>query len=339
MSNAKATIALTGATGFLGSHIADTLLADGYAVRASVRSSSNLRWIEGKGIEIIPMDLASKDDCLKFLEGCDGVIHCAGIVSSTDESAYHQGNVVTTEVLLEAAAELWADDQVVSALPGGKPAFVFISSLAAHGPAGLKHPAQEHNLCQPITAYGRSKFTAENLVAESRWPFRRAILRPPGLYGPRDKDFLPLLKAAKMGFSARIGLSMEGLSLVHGKDAARAAVAVLVTEAAAGPYFVDDGKRGYNWDEMAKALGVMAHRKVRTLTIPLFLLKIAAALVGNKRASRSPVLNGDRIADLSANGWACDGRLLVEDTGFYPEFDAAKGFTDTMAFYKEQGWL
>ncbi len=332
-------IALTGATGFLGSHIADVLLDDGMDVRASVRSSSNLRWLEGKAIETMTLDLTSKEDCLKFLAGCDGVIHCAGVVSSTNEEAYQQGNVVTTETLLEAATELWGNDSISTSVTDPKPAFIFISSLAAHGPAGINHPAQEHNICQPITAYGRSKLEAENIVAEARWPFRRAILRPPGLYGPRDKDFLPLLKAASMGFSARIGLSMSGLSLVHGKDAARAAVALLKTESAAGPYFVDDGQRGYNWDELAEALGKMAHRKVRTLTIPLFLLKIAAALVGNKRASRSPVLNGDRIADLSTPGWVCDGRLLVEDTGFYPEFKADKGFTDTMAFYKEHGWL
>ena len=208
-------IALTGATGFLGSHIADCLLAGGWRVRASVRATSSLRWLEDKDVATVVLDLGRPDDADRLLEGADGIIHCAGVVSETRSGDYERGNVDITRCLLEAAARRWSE-----APRGVPPAFVFISSLAAHGPAPLDRPAVESNESAPITAYGRSKRDAEREVATAAGLFRRAVLRPPALYGPRDRDFLPLLKMARAGWTVRLGRSMGGLSLVDGRDAA-----------------------------------------------------------------------------------------------------------------------
>ncbi len=325
-------IALTGATGFLGSHIADVLLSRGFAVRAAVRKTSNHRWIKGKDIETMVVDLADSESCDRFLEQSCGLIHCAGAVTATSEQQYQQANVTTTKNLLARAQSTWAkrDDF---------PAFVFISSMAAHGPAGIDEPAVETNTPTPITAYGRSKLAAEIAVQDSQWNFRRAILRPPSLYGPRDPEFLPLFKAAAMGITARLGRSMTGLSLVHGRDAAEAAVALLTCEKADGIYFVDDGKVGYDWAELATVLGLVSSKKIRTIQVPLVFLKIAATLVGGRRSASSPVLNPDRIRDLETAGWVCDGALLRRITGWTPSYDAAAGFAHTLKFFKEQDWL
>ncbi len=325
------TVALTGATGFLGSHIADQLLAAGCRVRASVRATSNPRWLAGKPVEIVEMDLGSVEDCRTFVTGATAVVHCAGLVSATREEDYRKANVDTTRALLEAGQEVWEGtaDRV----------FLLISSLAAHGPAGISRPAVETSECHPITAYGRSKLAAEQLVLDGGWNFRGVSLRPPGLYGPRDTEFVPLFKAARWGVTARIGRSLTGLSLVDGRDAAAAAVALLASEQATGPYFVDDGQAGYSWPQLAAALGQAAGRKVRVLPLPLGLLKLAAALVGRGRAARSPVLNADRLADLDAEGWACDGSRLNRDTGFRAQFDLERGFRTTMDVLREQGAL
>jgi nucleoside-diphosphate-sugar epimerase len=322
-------VALTGATGFLGSHIADQLLAAGCRVRVSVRATSNLRWLEGKPVEIVEIDLGSAADCRAFVAGSEAVVHCAGVVSATREEDYRKANVDTTRVLLEAAQQEWAGvaDHV----------FLLVSSLAAHGPAPLSRPAVETAECHPITAYGRSKRAAEQLALEGDWDFRCVSLRPPGLYGPRDTEFVPLFKAARWGLTARIGQSITGLSLVDGRDAAAAALALLASEQAVGPYFVDDGQAGYSWPQLAAALGQAAGRKVRVLPLPLGLLKLAAAVVGRGRAARSPVLNADRLADLDAEGWACDGSRLNRDTGFRAQFDLERGFRTTMDFLREQG--
>jgi len=323
-------IALTGATGFLGSHIADGLLARGHAVRAAVRPSSNLRWLEGKGIEIVTVDLNDADACCAFAADCAGLIHCAGVVTAPDEAAYQRANVNTTETLLAAARDAWAGHPK----PG---AFVLISSLAAHGPAPLDAPAREDDTPGPITGYGRSKLAAEEAVRQGGWPFRCAILRPPSLYGPRDREFQPLLKSALMGFTARLGRRMTGLSLVDGRDAAAAAIALLECPAAEGPFFVDDGHRGYDWDELRDILGRVAGKNIRTLSVPLGFLRFLARVTGP--FTHSPVLNADRLRDLDTPGWVCDGRRLEQTTGWCASRDATTGLKETLAFMKEHDWL
>jgi len=328
-------IALTGATGFLGSHIADALLARGYRVRASIRRTSSLRWLEGKPVETRLTDLGDPDDCTEFMAGASGLIHNAGVVIGPDEEAYHRGNVATTAALIEAAKRQWDKRQWGDA--DSPPGFVLVSSLAAHGPAGLDHPAVESGFCRPLTGYGRSKLAAELMLSEPGLPFRSVVLRPPSLYGPRDKEFLPLIKAALKGWTIRPG-SLQGLSLVDGRDAAAAAVALLEHPRALGAYFVDDGHLGYSFDELAAVLAEVAGRTVRTLRIPLWVMKTASFLIG-RGAVHSPVLNRDRIHDLDAPGWVCDGSRLVEETGFRPQRSAAVGLAETLAFYREEGWL
>lgn len=325
-------IALTGATGFLGSHIADTLLAKGYRVRASVRVSSSLRWLDGKPVEMRPTDLTDPEDCRAFVAGTAGLIHCAGVVSAPAEAIYRTANVTTTACLLDAAAAAWAGQE-------DEKTFVLISSLAAHGPAGLDRPAVETDPCHPITEYGRSKLAAEKLLTGSDWPFRTTTLRPPSLYGPRDREFLPLVKMALHGWTGRLGSRMTGLSLVDGRDAAAAAVALLETGSAQGTYFVDDGRTGYGWPALAAALEKMAGRRIRTFRLPLFWLKMVSFLAGQSRAARSPVLNRDRIRDLETCGWVCDGSKLAAATGFTAPRRADQGLTETLAFYREEGWI
>ncbi len=324
---ARGTIALTGATGFLGSHIADLLLAGGWSVRASVRESSSLRWLEGKPVELLTIDLDDIDDCRRLLQGTAGLIHCAGVVSARDEAGFRRGNVDTTAALLAAAAAEWTEP-----VPDPAPAFVLVSSLAAHGPAPLQEPATESMPSAPISAYGRSKREAERLAATAPGLFRRAVLRPPSLYGPRDREFLPLLSLARRGWAVRVGRRLGGLSLVDGRDAAAAAVALLATPTAEGIFFVDDGTRGYDFPALARALGEAAGRRVRLLTLPLGLVSLVARLA----PGASPVLAADRVADLRQVGWVCDGSRLVAATGLAPARRAARGFAETMAFDRKQ---
>ena len=323
-------IALTGATGFLGSHIADLLLAGGYRVRASVRPTSSLRWLEGKDIETVILDLGTGADADRLLDGAQGVIHCAGVTSESRPGDYQHGNVGITRNLLDAAGRRWSEPPA-----GDAPAFIYISSMAAHGPASLDRPATEADASAPITAYGRSKREAEKLVTTAGGLFRRAILRPPALYGPRDKDFLPLLRMARSGWTVRLGNRMSGLSLVDGRDAAAAAVALLECQTAEGVFFVDDGTGGYDFPGLASALGEAAGRRVRILPVPLWPLGLVSRFLGG----RLTILTADRLRDLSASGWACDGRRLQEVTGFRPRWRAGPGLAETMTFHRELGWL
>ncbi len=183
-----ALVAVTGGTGFLGSHVCDLLLARGHRVRTTARASSDLRWLRGKPIEILTCDLDDPAAVDALLAGCEGVVHCAGAVAAPAEADYQRVNVGLTRALLEGCARA-----------EGLGAFVLISSLAAAGPAGPEAPRTEDMPPAPITAYGRSKRDAEALVHGAAWPFRVISLRPPALYGPRDREFLPLFKAARRG--------------------------------------------------------------------------------------------------------------------------------------------
>lgn len=324
-------IALTGGTGFLGSHIADALLAAGHQVRVAVRASSNRQWLAGKPLETVVVDLNDPSACAGFLAGTTSLIHCAGVVSGPDEACYQRGNVQPTAGLTAAADQLWrATDEAT---------FVLVSSLAAHGPGSLTHPAVEDDPCRPITAYGRSKRDAEKMLLGAGGPYRKVILRPPALYGPRDREFLPLLKTATRGWTARLGRRLSGLSLVEGRDAAQATLALLTTPSATGPYFVSDQQGGYDWVQLRAALAAAAGRQVRQMTIPLGIMRLAATLSPLFGSEAALLLNADRLRDLDTSGWVCDGSRLTRETGFAATRTADVGFTETLNFYRKSGWL
>ncbi len=331
---------MTGATGFLGSHVCDVLLAAGSRVRAAHRPTSNQHWLHGKDLETVEVDLADPASLDRFLDGCTGVIHCAGVVMA-DEATYRRVNVEGTRLMLEAASRAGTVD-----------AFVLISSMAAGGPAGLDAPRDETMPDAPITGYGRSKHAAEALLREANWPMRTVSLRPPSLYGPRDRGFGPLLRAGARGWTGRFGRRMQGLSLVHGADAAAAAVALLATGTATGFYYVDDGAGhdgpshpgrrwpwGYDFDEVRSVLTVLFARTVRSLAIPLGPVRLVSRLAPARVRNSSPVLNPDRIRDLDVAGWVCAADRLRRDTGWRPRHDLASGLRDTLDFYRRRGWL
>ena len=365
---------MTGATGFLGSHVCDVLLAAGSRVRAAHRPTSNQHWLHGKDLETVEVDLADPASLDRFLDGCTGVIHCAGVVMA-DEATYRRVNVEGTRLMLEAASRAGTVDAfvLISSMAAGGPAAVvdqvattlmgpiggflaiigvIILPISAGGPAGLDAPRDETMPDAPITGYGRSKHAAEALLREANWPMRTVSLRPPSLYGPRDRGFGPLLRAGARGWTGRFGRRMQGLSLVHGADAAAAAVALLATGTATGFYYVDDGAGhhgpshpgrrwpwGYDFDEVRSVLTVLFARTVRSLAIPLGPVRLVSRLAPARVRNSSPVLNPDRIRDLDVAGWVCAADRLRRDTGWRPRHDLASGLRDTLDFYRRRGWL
>ena len=329
----RGVIALTGATGFLGSHIADCLLAGGWAVRTAVRATSDRRWLTGKPLEVVETDLHDSASCAALLAGTCGLIHCAGVVASKDAAAYRRGNVETTRVLLAAAARTWTEP-----VTDPPPVFLLVSSLAARGPAPLAAPARETDPSAPVSEYGRSKREAEQLVSTAPGLFRRVVLRPPALYGPRDREFLPMFRLARAGWALALGNRLSGMSLVDGRDAAAAAVALVETPTAEGVFFVDDGARGYDFAGVARALTEATGRRVRLVPLPLGVVRGAARLLRLLGPGVSTALAPNRIDDLAQVGWVCDGSRLEQVTGYRCARRAAQGFQETIAFNRELGW-
>ncbi|MEK6649537.1 MAG: NAD(P)-dependent oxidoreductase, partial [Bacteroidota bacterium] len=215
---------MTGASGFIGSHLAEFLLQHENKVRCIVRPGRpRLPWIADLPVEIIP---ASLHDTKALLGACDGVrtiIHVAGVTKAKRASEYHRGNVETTATLLQVAEQLPHVDR-----------FCLVSSLTVAGPSPDGTPLSEDLPVHPQTAYARSKWEAEKLCRDASSTIPVTIVRPPTVYGPRDRDVLEMFRWVRYGIHPVIGSHDKTLSLVHVRDLVRGIAAAALDPRAVG---------------------------------------------------------------------------------------------------------
>ncbi|WP_426169382.1 NAD-dependent epimerase/dehydratase family protein [Sandarakinorhabdus sp. DWP1-3-1] len=290
------TLAITGATGFVGSRV--VFRHDGQA-RALARRPQQPRrlvwWVAG--------DLADPAALARLCDGASAVIHIAGIVSAPDRATFDAGNVAGTAAMLAAAKAAGVDR------------FVHVSSLAAREPQ--------------LSMYGASKAAAEDLVSASDRDW--VIVRPPGVYGPADREMLDIYRLAARG----LYIAPPGrISLLHVDDLAAALLAL----AAGGPsrqvLEVDDGATdGHSHPEFAGAIAAGLGRRVRTIPLPLAMLHFAA------RIGLSAKLTRDRAAYIAHPDWVARGGNTALAGIWAPTFDLAAGVADTVAGYRKRGWL
>ncbi len=299
-------LAVTGATGFVGGHLLDLALAEGHQVRALTRRPQQPRegvtWIEGS--------LDRPDSLDRLAEGADAVIHVAGVINAPDPAGFEAGNVTGTAAMLAAAEK------------AGVKRFVHVSSLAAREPK--------------LSIYGATKAGSEALVTAS--PLPSAIVRPPAVYGPGDKETLELFQMARRGF---VLLPPEGrLSLIHVEDLARLLLA-LASPACPDRLLVepDDGRHGgWSHKEFGEALGKALGRRVLTLSTPRPLLNLCARIDRLVRRDRAK-LTADRVAYFCHPDWMVDPGRGAPESLWRPRIDTAEGLADTARWYREAGWL
>lgn len=296
-------LAVTGGTGFVGGHLLRLAVEQGHPVRALTRrpqpEMAGVRWVGG--------DLASPG---ALCEGADAVIHLAGAINAPDRAGFDAGNVAGTASLAAAAHA------------AGIGRFVHVSSLAAREPG--------------LSDYGASKAAAERIVAASG--FAAAIVRPPGVYGPGDRETLPVFQMVARGFAVLPGPGR--FSLIEVGDLA----AVLLRVAASdfnGLAEVDDGHGGYTHAELALAIGVALGRRPRLIRLPTAVLRAGAsvdtALARVQR--RSPKLSHDRARYLAHPDWVADPAVaLPRDLRGTPA-GLVPGLAGTVAWYRRHGWL
>lgn len=315
---------VTGASGFIGSHLCDRLLEQGYSVRAMVRATSNRRWLEGKPLELVIGDLLDRDTLVKACAGVELVFHAGAAVMPKDSSEFERVNHEGTVNLAEAASQT------------GVRRFVMFSSIAAAGPAvALDKPLTEDCTPRPVSRYGRGKLKAEQALATLKGKLHSVILRLPVVYGPRDREVLFLWKQVARGFLA---MPESVFSLVYVADAVRAALlAAKAGVAAASVCFVSDGPC-HSCDELCRAAERVLNRKVRWVKVPRWLAGLAGRI--NEVMSREgSILNSDKARELTCRFWVCSSERARAVLGFEPETGLERGLKLTFDWYRETGWL
>ena len=314
---------VTGATGFIGSHIAQLFVESGFRVRCSLRSTSRGRWLEHLDVEIWRAELGDPSGFQAALRDVEIVVHAAGVTSARTKEHFGTVNTDGTVRLAEAAQ------------CAGVRRFVYISSLAARGPDSVELAFQD----RPISPYGLSKFRAEVALRSLVPDLEVVVLRPVTVYGPRDHDLLPLFRMAKVGF---IVTPSRGnvVQLVNVSDMAAATVAAATAPAQFGPFPIAESAT-YAWPEVAEAFGKALSRTVRPvpLTGAIF---IGAGWVSESIARlRGVEANFDvrRALDIAVHKWTCDpGRTRVE-LGWQANVPLIEGVTRTAEWYRMNGWL
>jgi nucleoside-diphosphate-sugar epimerase len=299
-------LAITGGTGFVGSRLIDAAVADGHAVRALTRRSMdsrpNVDWVPGALDQPAALD--------ELVAGTDAVIHVAGVLTGRTAADFDRANVDGTQAMLSAAKA------------AGVNRFVHVSSLAAREPQ--------------LSLYGASKATSEALVAAPG--LRHAIVRPPAVYGPGDKETLELFRMARLGV---VLLPPKGrLSLIHVDDLARLLVALAEPDAPSGQIIEPDDGRPGGWShkELADALGTAVGRRGISLSVPSGLLKLAARADRLLRGDKAK-LTPDRAAYFSHPDWVADPSRALPSAIWKPEIETSNGLASTAAWYQAQGWL
>jgi len=327
----KKKLLITGASGFLGFHLIEAALLQDYEVYAGVRRSSNTAHLDTKKVTIVELDMSDASSIKRTLDlhGINYIIHAAALTRAKTASDYNFSNAALTRNLAIAATE--ADTDIKK--------FVFISSLAALGPSADGEPVKEDDIPHPLTWYGKSKLLAEHYLKEIP-SLPLIVLRPTAVYGPREKDLLLLIKSVKKGLEVYIGRGKQKLSFVYVKDLAAIAVKCLESEINGEFYNISDG-HVYDQYAFADAAKKATGKKTFRLHLPLGLIKKVATGMDKlySRSNKTPVLNEDKVKELTAADWSCSISKIAKDQGYSPLYDLENGMAETIAWYKENKWI
>ena len=355
-------ILITGASGFIGSFIAERALEAGMEVWAGVRSTSSRKYLGDKRLHFTNLDFDSEQALRETFEKAkcdfgawDVIVHAAGITKSRWRNMFFRVNYDGTRRMVTALRN-------AGAVPGQ---FIYLSSLSVLGaireqpqephadsdPFGSKGQSGElqtvvyqamksSDMPVPNTAYGLSKAAAENYLVNTP-DFPWLILRPTGVYGPREKDYFLMAKSIARHVDFAVGMKPQEITFIYVKDVVNAVFAAIAKGATHKTYLLSDG-RTYESRAFGHLLQTeMGVKGVARIKAPLWLLHAVCA-IEEKTANltgKTPTLNLDKYKILKQRNWQCDISDTVEDLGFHAEYDLPRGVAETVKWYKENNWI
>ncbi len=320
-------VALTGGTGFVGSHVADALLAAGFRVRALVRRLGDVAWLKGTATELVKGDVRNAATLPALVEGAAAVVHAAGKTSARNEEAYMAANAAGTENVAAAVRAL---------APGAH--VVLVSSQAAAGPGEGAAPVKASDAPRPVSSYGRSKLAGEEALRRAGVP--HTILRPCAVYGPRETAIRDLFVAASWGVVPVLAGGRPRIQLVYGPDVA-AAVAGALARGPRGETFFVAHPEVLDYAAIAETLSGLPSRRPFRLPVPAALIRAAGHIVGTVSAfgKGPPVFNAEKAEEMLQRAWLCDVSESQVALGQPFRTDFRTGARLTWNWYLEQGWL
>jgi nucleoside-diphosphate-sugar epimerase len=325
---------VTGATGFIGSHVAELLKAAGHDVRLLVRSEKRLFPELREGYEIAKGDVTqSADELRSAVKDVDYVFHVAGLIKGRTQAEFNRVNAYGTRNLLDAL-------EAEGITPKR---FLLVSSLAAIGPSeDSRHWVDERSVPHPVTFYGRSKLLGEKLAMQYAARIPVTIVRPPAVYGPRDTGILEFFTWMAKGYALQFGAQEKSFSMIHGRDLSRGIIEAAMHDATVGEaYFLTDPEPySMSWT-MQLLRDVLKPSKNKTLNPPVWLAKAFARMNDIIQfITRKPMLpNSDKMRELMPPYWICSGTKAKTAFGYESRIDIKQGLAETAEWYKKEGWI
>lgn len=320
-------ILITGATGFVGRHLIRRLLLDNQKIRVLLRPGSKALALKGFDIEKIqgnPFNVESLEPAFKDVSI---VIHCAGVLKGLSYNDYYKGNVLYTQNLVEAAQKY---------APNLKK-FIHLSSQAASGPSEST-PKKESESDHPISWYGLSKLLGEKKVKESTLPY--IVLRPSGIYGPADHEFLPVFKMGKKRIQVMVGNGRNQINLLHVNDLVETICSSISQTVSRELFYLCDGV-SYSWRDIYRIAGEAIGKKPVLIAVPKFIAKSLGyfnSFLG-KLIRKPLLLNKDKIKEGLQDYWIFDNTKSKNLLNFNPKYTALEGFKETYQWYLKEKWL
>jgi nucleoside-diphosphate-sugar epimerase len=325
-------ILLTGGSGFVGSYVAEQLAEQGHTVRALVRPRSDRRLLQPlPRIEFALGAVEQPESLGEAVRDCSVVVHVAGLVKARKPQEFFDVNAEGTKHLLEAA--IWA---------GGVRRFVYVSSLTAAGPSLDGHPIPDDAAPNPVTNYGRSKLAGELAVLAAQERIPVTVLRPPMVYGPRDRETLGFFTAIQNGTLPILGDGSNTLSIIYGSDCASAIVAAALSEGTTGrTYYTEDGTIHVWREALEEVERAMGKRAFFRAGVPMWTLKLVAGATQTwgKVSNTAQMLTLDKVNELQQKHWVCSSSRLRTDLGWYPKVTWAEGVRLAIDWYRREKWL
>ncbi len=324
-------VLITGATGFIGSHLAEELHRKGYKLRCLVRKTSKLVWLKHLPIEYVYGDLFDAEVLRQCVEGVAYLYHVAGLTKAKTREEYFRGNHLATRNLLDAVREKKPDLK----------RFVLVSSLAAVGPSLNGEPVDETTPYHPLTSYGESKMEAEKECLQLADSIPVTVVRPPAVYGPRDKDIFAFFETMNKGIQPMIGFRDKTVSLIHVADLIKGIVLAGEHPEASGKVYFISSEKYYTWKEIGEITGRVMHKHGFGVRVPVSLVyAIAGISEAYSAVSGQPVLlNWEKATDIVQDAWTCSISKAAKELGFKEDYSIEEGIRNTVAWYRQEGWM